>query len=95
MIEIRIDLLPCGNRELRRSIGRMEIINDATGSIEIGNYIIRFYDRHNILIKQTELRRWSRSNTIWDMLKRIFSRSKIQDLSRIYDYSLEKGDSNV
>ena len=38
MIEIDIKLVPHGNRDLTRRIGKIGITNDASGDLKTGNY---------------------------------------------------------
>jgi len=40
VIRCIIELLPCGSEERKRTIGIIEIANDATGTAEIGNYVV-------------------------------------------------------
>ena len=46
MLRITIDLLPHGDVSRREKLGEIHIINDATGTHEIGNYITRLYTKH-------------------------------------------------
>ncbi|MGD9157216.1 MAG: hypothetical protein PVG39_02300 [Desulfobacteraceae bacterium] len=39
MIEIDVKLIPFGMREAERSIGKITIINDTTGTAAVGNYV--------------------------------------------------------
>jgi hypothetical protein len=38
MLEITVDLVPYGDRGLKRNLGFVEIINDGTGDLHSGNY---------------------------------------------------------
>jgi hypothetical protein len=38
MVVVKIEIWPCGDESKAREIGRMNIINDATGDNTIGNY---------------------------------------------------------
>jgi hypothetical protein len=52
MLRITIELLPLGSEEHKRHLGTAEIWNDATGSLESGNYRYRLYH-------------WGNSNGLW------------------------------
>ena len=38
MIRVTVELLPLGNEQRKRTLGTLEICNDATGDDSIGNY---------------------------------------------------------
>jgi len=39
MLRITIQLIPRGDERKARTIGTMEIVNDCTGTLDVGNYI--------------------------------------------------------
>jgi hypothetical protein len=41
-------------------LGRVEIVNDGTGSRTVGNYDVRVYDRSGRLTKTTRVENWRR-----------------------------------
>lgn len=54
MIRITIELIPRGDVTQKQHLGTADIINDGTGTRELGNYTVR-------------LSKWGRPNTIWKM----------------------------
>ena len=40
MLRITIDVIPFGYKEQMKTLGIMEIINDGSGNIELGNYTV-------------------------------------------------------
>lgn len=52
MLRITIELLPFGSEARKRHLGTMEISNDGTGDLEIGNYDVR-------------LSKWGRPGQTW------------------------------
>jgi hypothetical protein len=78
MIEIQINLIPFGIGE-PKSLGKIIIGNDGTGTENIGNYNIKFFDRANRQFKTTRLEKWPRmKKSIWQMIKKIFEEEKIE-----------------
>lgn len=52
MIRITVELLPHGDESRKRHLGTAEIVNDATGTAEAGNYTVR-------------LSKWGRPSQTW------------------------------
>lgn len=46
MLRVTIEILPHGSTELRRTLQIIDIANDGTGTIEQGNYKVRFNPTH-------------------------------------------------
>ena len=38
MLRLTLEIVPFGDESRKRTIGRLEIANDATGDVETGNY---------------------------------------------------------
>lgn len=45
MLEIKVSLVPYGDRSRERVIEKFIIYNDGTGSSEFGNYIIKYHNK--------------------------------------------------
>ena len=48
MLEIKVSLVPYGDRSRERVIEKFIIYNDGTGSSEFGNYIIKIHNKKEI-----------------------------------------------
>jgi hypothetical protein len=43
VIKVTIEIIPFGNENQRRKLGEINIINDATGTPDVGNYRIYYW----------------------------------------------------
>lgn len=77
MLVIKIELWPFGQESKKRELGRAHIINDSTGTLEIGNYkVILFkseeYSKNNAgkVYKKGEVLSFNRlTESPWQLLK--------------------------
>lgn len=77
MLVIKIELWPFGNEKTKRELGRAHIINDGTGSLEIGNYVVKLfksaeYSKNNAgkVYKTGEVKEFKRlKGSPWELLK--------------------------
>lgn len=44
MLRVSVDYIPFGNEEHRETLAVMDVINDGTGNLKIGNYKIKYYE---------------------------------------------------
>lgn len=72
MIIVTVELCPGGNKEQSKTIGRMDIINTCTGSVERGNYKVRLWRRclKRVLYEGEVLDYPRLSYTVWELVKR-------------------------
>lgn len=73
MLRITIDLVPFGHKELTRKLGEIEIINDGTGSPEVGNYIYRLFDADTSI--EGELKEHNRAQSVFKLLKAVLNKA--------------------
>ena len=71
MIDIKIDLVPFGFYSSKRQIGFINITNDATGNVEIGNYKYRIEDGNDNIILEGTYKGFKRNKGIFLLLKEI------------------------
>lgn len=72
MIRITIEILPFGFEDNKRTVGSMEIYNDATGTATRGNYVFKFFDKLGRKRFNGEIKDFPRKQlTAWDLLFRI------------------------
>ena len=50
MLEVKIDLVPMGDRDRTKQIGYAKIWNDASGGSTIGNYGYEVHDENDVVI---------------------------------------------
>lgn len=72
MVEVKVNIVPFGFKDLKKEIGSMKIINDGTHKKrpEYGNYVIKIDDKE---IKITDHKR---SDGIWVLIKRALEELK-------------------
>lgn len=73
MLEIKIDLIPYGQREWRRTIGTIVISNDGTGDSEMGNY--KYTVENDSLKIQGKLKKYNRSQSVFYLLKKVLNKA--------------------
>lgn len=72
MIRITIEILPFGFEDNKRTVGSMEIYNDATGTATRGNYVFKLFDKLGRKRFTGEIKDFPRKQlTTWDLLFRI------------------------
>ncbi len=75
MIRVTIEMLPGGNTECKRLIGQIEIVNDGTGTEEIGHYDV-------VITKEPPI---AKARGIWKKGKvRNFPRKKLGPYDLLY-----------
>jgi len=73
MIKINIELYPLGFKEFKKKLGEIHLINDRTGTKEIGNYVINFYNEKNEEIEKYEVKNFKRlEKSVFDLLEKLF-----------------------
>jgi len=77
MLEIQVKLVPHGRRDQEKSVGRVFIINDGTGTKTRGNYRVAFGtilpDKRVRVWKQGEIKNHPRkAKSVWKLIKKAF-----------------------
>lgn len=80
MIRVKIELVPFGDESKVTTIGELKIVNDGTGTKDIGNYIFEAKDIDDIgcglsqmyIIAQGQVKNHNRATGVWPLLKVIF-----------------------
>ena len=62
MINIPINLWPYGDDMREKSLGRIVIVNDGTGTVDRGNYYVRIFDGNNRMIREGRVIDWPRKS---------------------------------
>lgn len=60
MLVIPIELWPFGIEPEKRTLGRLEIANDGTGTRTRGSYNVRVYGAHGRVIREARVEDWPR-----------------------------------
>jgi hypothetical protein len=71
MIRVTVELVPFGFEENKRHLGTAEIWNDATGTLDVGNYKYRLskWGRPDVNWKEGKVKGFPRkSRGAWDLL---------------------------
>lgn len=75
MIEVTVNLLPQGIKDKKRLLGIMNIINNGTGTQEIGNYDA--YIIHEGKGNMYEVRGFLRQkNDVWDLIQEVLEKRR-------------------
>jgi len=69
MLEVKVDLIPFGQEKHRRTIASMTIINDGTGTHDVGNYKYTLKDRSKI--RRGTLKKHHRRESVFQLIKKI------------------------
>jgi hypothetical protein len=72
MIEIDVKLVPYGIKAAERTIAKMTIWNDATGTREVGNYKYKVETDEDVL-HQGSYKNFERSKGILELVKNILN----------------------
>ncbi len=72
MIRITIELVPYGIEKWKKTIGLMKIINDSTGTKEIGNYKYQIIDENGNQLYEGIYKGFPRKLRIWRLIQEIF-----------------------
>lgn len=51
MLEIKVNLIPYGDRSLERTIESLIIYNDGTGRADYGNYVVKYKGKEVATVK--------------------------------------------
>lgn len=70
MIEVKINLVPFGQRDYEKQIGFVKLWNDGTGNYEVGNYKYEITNDRGLDIKG-ELKDFSRREGVLSLIKEI------------------------
>lgn len=73
MLRITIDLVPFGKEDLKREIGKIEIINDGTGDYKLGNYKYTIGDETGTI--KSKLKGHNRLQSVFHLLKSVLNKS--------------------
>lgn len=72
MIRVTVELVPFGREDEKKTIGTMVIINDATGSKEMGNYKFYVLNEKKKDIYSGVYKGFPRALRIWRLIQEIF-----------------------
>ena len=73
MLVVKIELWPYGNENEKEELGRMEIINDGSGTLRRGNYDVRVCrkDNYDKYVREGRVEGYARkSYSVWELVKR-------------------------
>lgn len=73
MLEVKIDLVPWGDRTLTKQIGYAKIWNDATGTVETGNYGFEVRDEGGDIVTRGEYKGHKRTDSVFHLLRDILN----------------------
>jgi len=73
MLEVKIDLVPFGDREYTKQIGYAKIWNDASGDVTVGNYGYRVEDDRGQLVAEGKYKGHKREDSVFHLLKAILN----------------------
>lgn len=82
MLRIKIELVPNGREEQTKVLGTVRIVNDSTGSIDVGNYIYEVTEFDDIgcglcqgiILEQGRVWNHKRSDSFWVLISKIISK---------------------
>ncbi|RLA01174.1 MAG: hypothetical protein DRQ47_08465 [Gammaproteobacteria bacterium] len=77
MLEVRIDLVPFGDRSRVKEIGYAKIWNDTTGDVEVGNYGYIVEDGRGQLVAEGKYKGHKRGNSVFHLLRDILNQELI------------------
>ena len=72
MIRVTVELVPYGYEDRKKTIGTMKIINDLSGSREMGNYRYFIMDEDGNEIYKGVYKGFPRALKIWRLIQEIF-----------------------
>lgn len=72
MIRVIVELVPFGQESQKKVIGTMKIINDATGSREMGNYKYSIQNEAGDTVESGSYKGFPRAMRIWRLIQEIF-----------------------
>jgi hypothetical protein len=75
MLEVKIHLVPYGKQDWKRIIGSITIVNNGTGTRELGNYKYVIEDR-DVKI-EGELKKYNRNQSVFFLLKEILNKAVV------------------
>jgi hypothetical protein len=74
MLRITIELVPFGREAYKRTIAGINIINDGTGDVDIGNYKYELMDDHGDSIKG-KLKGHNRQQSVFKILQAVLNKA--------------------
>lgn len=78
MLEVKIDLVPFGDRTRTKQIGYVKIWNDGTGDRSVGNYKYRVHDEEDAFVMEGEYRGFKRlEKTVFHLMRDILNKTLI------------------
>lgn len=72
MIRVTVELVPWGKEAEKKTIGTMVIVNDGTGSREMGNYKYYILNENGDSIYDGHYTKFPRALRIWRLIQEIF-----------------------
>jgi hypothetical protein len=84
MIVVKVELWPKGDETQKRSLGTAFIINDGTGTLSHGNYIVMLARMKDATVpwRIGRVMNWARAGSPWDLLSRAINaatRNRVDD----------------
>ena len=70
MLRVTVEMVPFGFENLKKTIGEIQIINDGTGTREIGNYKIKFTTLDPFNEQTISVRGFKRKEGFWQILNK-------------------------
>ena len=73
MLKVTVELVPFGSQRNKRTIGQMEIANDATAKDrpKTGNYKYRVIDGKGDIVKHGAIKEFERKKGFWSLINLI------------------------
>ena len=75
MLRVTVELVPHGHEEEKEVIGIASIVNDGSGTHELGNYVA-FFLTHDSLWGQSIVKKFPREENVWELLYRALTVAK-------------------
>lgn len=73
MIKLTIEMLPFGREDRKYKIGEMTITNTGDGTEDIGNYVVKAWNKTGHNFKQLAIVGFKRkTKSMWMLLKTVF-----------------------
>lgn len=80
MIVVKLEIWPYGVEANARSLGKIEVHNDGTGSISRGNYLYKLRGQKSRLMSRGEIKDYARNaQHPWNLIRRILKDWRDED----------------
>lgn len=76
MLVVKMELWPGGDESAKRELSRVVIVNDETGTPELGNYDVTVTNEAGEVVKRDRVTGWSRERGGWSLLHRAMSKGR-------------------